>query len=660
MAERKYYRKIYKRSRKKRLAFRLFVIFVSFFLLMVLGGFGLFIYYAKDLPRPEKFTERSFIQSTKIYDRTGKVLLYEVYGEAKREIIPLSAMPNLLRQAFISAEDAKFYSHIGIDLGGILRAIKINLKIGQPLYGGSTISQQLIRSTFLTTEKTLKRKIREIILTLELERRYSKDQILEWYLNQIPLGPNIYGVQTASKNYFNKDVKDLSLAETAILASLAKAPSYLFPYGSHQDELFARKDYVLDRMAQENYITKDQAETAKKEEIKFAETSQTIKAPHFVLEVQDYLFEKYGENSLEEQGFKVYTTLDWEFQQAAETAVNEGVKRNKAYNSFNASLVAIDPKTGEILAMVGSADWFGKPYPEGCESTPEVDCLFDPKDNVATYKIGRQPGSALKPFVYATAFEKGYDDKYIVIDEETNFGVWGGKEYIPRNYDGKFRGPVTLRQALAQSLNIPSVKVLLNLAGIPESIETVQKCGITTLTKPVSSYGPAIVLGGAEVKLLDMVSAYGVFATEGLRVAPSYILKIEDSQGNIIEENKKTPKRVLEAEPARLLNDILSDNEARAPMFGLRSQLYFPDYQVAVKTGTTDNYRDAWCVGYTPSIVAGVWAGNNDNSSIEKKVGAMIAAPIWNQFMSKALLKLSKQNFTPPLSLPQKTEEIRP
>jgi len=647
MAERKFYRKIYKKNKKKRIAFWIFVVLGSCFLFFVLCSLSLFIYYAKDLPRPEKFTERAFVESTKIYDRTGEVLLYELYGEEKREIIPLSEVPEHLKQAVIATEDANFYSHFGIDFRGILRAVQINLRIGKPTYGGSTISQQLIRSTFLTLEKTIKRKVREIILTLEMERRYSKDQILEWYLNQIPLGPNIYGVEAASKTYFNKSTKDISVAEAASLAALIKTPSYLSPFGPNKDELLGRKDYVLDRMMKEDYLTPEQAETAKEEELKFAEIKQTIKAPHFVFYVEEYLFGKYGKNFLEEEGFKVYTTLDWELQEAAEKAIEERIKRNKGYKAHNVSLVAIDPKTGEILAMVGSADWFGESYPEGCDLTPEVDCLFDPKVNVATYKIGRQPGSAFKPFVYATAFQNGYDDEYIVIDEETNFGVWGEKEYIPQNYDGLFRGPVTLRQALAQSINVPSVKVLLNLAGLPESIETAKKCGITTLNRPASFYGPAIVLGGGEVRLLDMVSAYGVFATEGLKVPPISISKIEDSKGNIIEENKKTPRRVLEQEPVRLLNDVLSDNKARTPMFGANSALYFENYQVAVKTGTTNNYRDAWTIGYTPNIAAGVWVGNNDNTSMSKKPGVVLAGPIWRAFMLEALAKFPKENFTP-------------
>lgn len=647
MAERKFYRKIYQKRRKRKIIFWVFAFIVFCFLLFAFAGLSLFIYYAKDLPRPEKFTEINPVQSTKIFDRTGKTLLYELYGEEKREIVPLSEISDYLKQAVISAEDAKFYSHFGLDFKGILRAVRINWELKQPLYGGSTISQQLIRSTFFSTEKSIKRKIREIILTLELERRYSKDQILEWYLNQVPFGPNIYGAQSASKTYFNKPVKDLSITQAALLASLIKAPSYFYPYGYHTDELFARKDYVLNRMAEEHYIATEQAEAAQKEEIKFSDVSNPIKAPHFVFYIEDYLFEKYGKNFLEEEGFKIYTTLDWDLQQTAEKAVSEGVKKNRAYNSYNASLIAIDPKTGEILAMVGSADWFGKSYPEGCELTPKVDCLFESKVNVATYKIGRQPGSAFKPFVYATAFEKGFDDKYTVIDEETNFGRWGDEDYIPQNYDGKFRGPVTLRQALAQSLNVPSVKVLMDLAGLSGSIETAKKMGITTLNNS-SFYGPSIVLGGGEVKLLDMVSAYGVFATDGLKVPPISILKIEDSQGNIIEENKKTLKRILEKQTTALINNILSDNEARTPIFGPNSLMRFDDYSVAVKTGTTSDFRDGWIVGYTPSIAVGVWVGNNDNTAMTKEPGIVSAGPIWRNVMNYILPKLPKENFNPP------------
>jgi penicillin-binding protein 1A len=654
MPRRKYYRKIYPRDplisqSKKRRFFLALKIFVFLILAFFIFSASLFIYYAKDFPRPEIFTERQLAQSTKIYDRTGKVLLYEIYGEEKRTVVPLNAVPNNLKNAVVATEDANFYHHFGVDPKGLVRAILADLKIGEPIYGGSTIPQQLIRSTFLTTEKTAERKTREIVLALELDRRYSKDQILGWYLNQIPFGRNAYGVEAASQVYFKKSVSEISLSEAATLTALIKAPSF-YSVKENMQELFDRKNYVLNRMEILGFITDAEAEKAKKEDIKFADVIQPIKAPHFVMYIKDYLEEMYGEQFLKENGLSVFTSLDWDLQQVAEKAVEVGAKNNEKYGAYNTSLVAIDPKTGQVLSMVGSKNYFGQPYPVGC--MPGKNCLFEPQPNVSL--LGRQPGSAFKPFVYATAFEKGYDDNYIVIDEQTNFGNWGGEDYIPQNYDGKFRGPVTLRQALAQSLNVPSVKVLLNLAdseeifrsgGEPDSIKTAKNLGITTLKSP---YGPSIVLGGWEVKLLDMVSAYGVFAEDGLKVSPVFVLKIENSEGNIVEENHKDQQRVLDAEVARLINNILSDNAARAPIFGLKSPMYFDQYEVAAKTGTTEKYKDGWIIGYTPSIVAGVWVGNNDNSSMQKEPGIVLAGPIWRDFMNSALLKLPKENFQKP------------
>ena len=635
-----------------------FLRWIGFLFIFSIVGFSfLFLFYAKDLPRPEIFTERQLNQSTKIYDRTGKVLLYEIYGEEKRTWVSLDKVPDYLKKAVISAEDANFYHHFGVDLKGIARAILEDLKLGKRVYGGSTIPQQLIRSTFLSLEKTAERKTREIILAIELDRRYSKDQILEWYLNQVPFGQNAYGVEAASQTYFGKSVSEISLAEAAILASLIRAPYRLSPW-ENLVELLARRDYVLNRMISERCISPETAESAKMEDLKFIERKINIKAPYFTLWVKQQLEEKYGEDFLKERGLKVYTSLDYEAQKIAEKAAKRGFEVNKYYNAYNAGLVAIDPKTGEVLAMtVGNGDYNAESIPENCISGKT--CLFDPKFNVVVgtkENPGRQPGSAFKPFVYATAFKKGFDDKTIVIDELTDFGPWGQeKEYIPQNYDGKFRGPVTLRQALGQSLNVPSVKVLLYLADSPDkfkiagqdpdSIKTAKDLGISTLNAP---YGPSIVLGGWEVKLLDMTSAYGVFANDGLRIPPVSILKIEDSSGNIIEENRKTPIRVLESNVTRLINDILSDNEARAPIFGLNSPLYFPDYQVAVKTGTTESYRDGWTIGYTPSIVVGVWVGNNNNEPMNKEPGVVLAGPIFHEFMEKMLLNYPRENFPKP------------
>ncbi len=603
-------------------------------LVLVIFVLAVFIYFAKDLPRPEKFTERTFGEYSQIYDRTGQVVLYEIYGEEKRIIVPLNTIPDIMKNAVISSEDADFYKHIGVDFKGVLRSVLINFKLGTLTYGGSTLDQQLIRSTFFSTEKTAQRKIRELILALELDRRYSKDQILEWYLNQVPFGQNTYGAEAASQVYFKKPITEISLPEAAALTALIQAPSYLSPYGRHKDELLSRKNRVLDRMADAGYISKEVAEQAKTTEIVFAENLQLIKAPHFSLWVKEYLEEKYGEDFIKEKGLKVYTSIDWSLQEKAEKIVKERAKINETYKAYNAAMVAIDPKTGEILAMVGSKDFFAKSYPQNCN--PGSNCYFEPNPNVTLR--GRQPGSSFKPFVYVTAFKNGYTDQTIVVDEETNFGT-EQNPYTPQNYDGLFRGPVTLRQALAQSLNVPSVKVLKDMAGLENSIQTARGFGITTLTQPASYYGLPIVLGGGEVKLLDMVSAYGVFATEGYQIPPVWILKIEDAQGNIIEENKKSPKRIFEKEPIQILNSVLSDNQARAPIFGYNSAMYFENATVSAKTGSTQNYKDGWIVGYNSSIVVGAWVGNNDGTPMIKAPGVVVAAPIWRAFMDVALLK---------------------
>jgi len=638
MVERKYYRKIYEKKNKKKGLFFIFKSLGSGILFLIFVVFAVFIFYAKDLPRPENFSERHFVQSTKIYDRSGEILLYEIYGEEKRTVVPLEIIPEHLKQMVIVTEDGNFYHHFGVDFKGIIRAVLTDLKIGRPVYGGSTIPQQLIRSTFLSTEKTAERKIREIVLALELDRRYPKDQILEWYLNQVPFGQNTYGVESASQTYFEKSVSEISLAEAAILASLIQAPSYLSPYGENKTELLIRKDYVLERMIDEGFLNRERAEEIKKQELKFNEKPIQIKAPYFTLLVKQQLEEKYGENYLRKRGLKVYTSLDWEIQKIAEEETKKTIETNKSYNAYNAGLIVINPKSGEILAMtVGSGDYYAPAFPEGCISG--VNCLFDPKFNVVVgtkKNPGRQPGSAFKPFVYATAFKKGFTATTTVIDEETNFGTWGDEEYIPQNYDEKFRGEITLREALAQSINVPAVKVLLDLAGLEDSVKTAKDFGITTLKPP---YGPSMVLGGWEVKLLEMVSAYGIFATNGFKTSPVSILKIEDYQGNILEENNKTPKRVLSNEVAVIINDILSDNEARAPMFGLKSPLYFKNYQVAAKTGTTQDYRDAWIIGYTSSISVGVWVGNNNNAPMLKEPGVVLAGPLFHKVMEKTLLK---------------------
>ena len=638
MAQRKYYRKVYQKKKKRKIYLVLKLLAFCFFC-SAFFSLAVFFYYAKDLPRPEVFTERQFIQSTKIYDRTGEILLYDIHGEERRTIVSLSIIPQHLQKAVLAAEDANFYQHFGIDPKGVGRAILVNLQRMSlsSSVGASTITQQFIRCSFLTMEKSIERKVKELVLTIEIERRYSKDQILGWYLNQVPLG-SVYGVEAASRSFFNKKVQDLSLAESATIASLIKAPSYL---SEHQDKLKIRRDYVLDRMVEENFIAQEEAEEAKKEEIKFAK-AKSIQAPHFTLYIKKYLTEKYGEKFLEEKGLKIYTSLDWDLQQEAEKIIKERAKINENYQAFNASLVALDPKTGEVLSMIGSKDYFADSYPENCSGP---DCLFEPDFNVAM--IGeRQPGSAFKPFAYAAAFKKGFTPETILWDVETNFGVYGNESYIPQNYNERFNGAISLREALAQSINVPAVKILY-LAGQKDTIKMAKDLGITTLEEDPSYYGLSLVLGGGEVKLIEMASAYGVFATEGLKIPPVFILKIEDNQGNIIEENNKSLKRVLDSQTAKRINDILSDNKARIPTFGSTSALYFGNQQVAAKTGTTQEYKDAWTIGYTPSVVVGVWVGNNNNSAT-KKPGVALAGPIFHQVMEKALEKIPQESFNKP------------
>ncbi len=627
------------------------------FLAICLFLLFLFFYYTWDLPKPEKFTESPFIQSTKIYDRTGKVLLYDIYGEEKREIVPFDKISDNLKQAVLASEDARFYQHGGIDLRALLRAILIDLKLKSASQGGSTITQQLIRSVYLTNQKTLARKVREVVLSIELEKKYSKDQIFDWYLNKIPFGQNTYGVQAASRTYFNKSGNDLSLSQSAVLAALIPAPSYYSPYGRHKNLLLERKNLILDRMEKLGYINNKELKQAKEEKIAFSDKITIIKAPHFVMYIKQYLEDKYGEDSLKEKGFKVYTTLDWDLQSYAEQVVEKADKVNLQFNANNIALVVTNPKTGEILSLMGSKDYFKKSYPEKCDEKPNGNCLFDPKFDVAT--LGkRQPGSAFKPFVYATAFKKGYTPQTLLWDVKTEFNTYCSPKadqkkdvfnldcYHPQDYDEKYRGVVSLRSSLAQSLNIPSVK-LLYLAGLKNSLKLAKDFGITTLEDP-DRYGLSLVLGGGEVNLLEMVSAYGVFAEEGLKTPLVSILKIEDSNGNIVEENNKESTRVLDTQIARQINDILSDNDARSPMFGLNNALYFDNYQVAAKTGTTQYFNDAWTIGYSPSFVVGVWVGNNNNAPINKKTGIGLAAPIWRNVMEKLLKSNQVENFTKP------------
>jgi len=593
------------------------------------------------IPALDTIEERKVSQSTKIYDSTGKVLLYDVFQNTKRTVVPFNKISQHAKDATLSIEDKDFYSHRGFKPTSFLRAMLVNLLTMNFTQGGSTITQQVVKNSILTGDKTPTRKLKELVLSLKLERTLAKDQIFSIYLNEISYGGNIYGIQEASQTFFGKDASNLTLVESAYLAALPKAPSYYSPYGSHKDKLEERKNLVLTEMLNDARITDTEYKDALGERAIFLpRASKGIKAPHFVMFVREYLESKYGTDILEQGGLRVITTLNYDLQAKAEViAQNYALENKRNFNGENDAFVAIDPKTGGILTMVGSRDYFDK----------EIDGNF----NVAT--AHRQPGSAFKPFVYAEAFIKGYTPDTVLFDLQTQFSVKCPQDnftsenecYSPGNYDDKFRGPITLRNALAQSINVPSVKTLY-LAGIKDAIDLAVNMGITSLGNQ-NVYGLTLVLGGAEVSLLDMASAYGVFATEGIRNPYTAIIKVEDKNGNVLEEATQKSTRVLDEETARKISDILSDNVARTPLYGANSVIYFPGRDVAVKTGTTNDYKDAWIIGYTPSVVVGTWAGNNDNTPMAKKVSGLIVAPMWRAFMDEVLKTVPEENFVKPV-----------
>ena len=651
-----YFRKHFKK-------WKILDLILAVFLFITFCCLSFFVYTTKDIPRPERFNEGSIAQSTKIYDRTGKVLLYEISGAQRRTIVPLEKISKYLKEAVLAVEDKNFFKHKGVDFKAVIRAVLFDLKVGKAVQGGSTITQQLVRSYFLNRKKTLKRKTTEVVLSLELEKKYSKKQILEWYLNIIPFGSNIYGVEEASLAFFNKHSSDLSLTEAASLAALIKAPSYFSPYKKDKERFLKRRNFVLDKMAEQGYISAEKAEEAKKEKIAFLPLKNFIKAPHFSLFVKNYLEKKYGKSFLETKGLKVYTTIDADIQEKAEKILKQETEKIKRFNAHNGAIIVLKAETGEILAMVGSKNYFGAPEPEDC--IPGETCAFDPKVN-AVFAL-RQPGSAIKPFIYAELFKKGFSPESTIWDVKTEFNVFcpveadketsetGKKCYHPKNYDNKFKGLISFRSALAQSRNLPAVKALY-LTGIDNVLDFLSRAGITSL-KERSRYGLSLVLGGGEVKLIELTRAFSVFANEGELPVINFIKKITDNQGNVIEEQSFSRVKILSKQIARQINDILSDNNARFPMFSLSSYLYIPGYKVAAKSGTTQNYKDGWVVGYTPDVVLGVWVGNNNSEPINKKPSVVVAGPIWNKLMTYILKKLSlKQTFNPPI----KTKSLFP
>tara|TARA_B100000745_G_scaffold300485_1_gene254692 strand:+ start:463 stop:2544 length:2082 start_codon:yes stop_codon:yes gene_type:complete len=613
---------------------------------------GILILWVALLPTPDlnAFEERKVVQSTKIYDRTGEVLLYDLSQDVKRSLVPLSDISPYIQNATIALEDDRFYDHFGVRPIAFVRAILVNITKGSFAQGGSTITQQVVKNSILTIDKSISRKLKEWIIAIKLEQVYSKDQILSVYLNESPYGGNLYGAEEASRAFFGKSSNDVTLAEAAYLAALPKAPTFYSPYGNNRDKLEERKNFALLRMSQLGFITEEEHESAKTEDVTFLlRGDQGIKAPHFVFYVQEKLEELYGPRVIEEGGLTVITTLDFDLQVKGEEIVNRYALANaERHDAENAAIIAIDPTNGEILTMVGSRDYFDT----------EIDGNF----NIALAE--RQPGSTFKPFVYVQALREGYTRDTILFDLPTQFSASCDSDkfesddecYSPGNYDDLFRGPMKLIDALAQSVNVPAVKALY-LVGIQDVINLASRMGLTTLTDP-DRYGLSLVLGGGEVQLIDITSAYGVFATNGVRNDEFAIKEIRDKNGDIVYESSLSPKVVLEEAAAKELNFMLSNNEARTPAFGANSPLHFAGYDVAAKTGTTNDYRDAWIIGYTPNIAVGAWAGNNDNRPMDKQVAGFIIAPLWNEFMREALLTRPRAFFSETPPVPQDIKPI--
>jgi 1A family penicillin-binding protein len=609
-------------------------------LVILLGAFFIWIATLK-IPTLDNFAERKVSSSTKIYDKTGEVVLYDVHENIKRTAVPGETIDIKIKNAVIAIEDKDFYNHKGIKVTSIIRGTLSQLIPGRFVNqsGGSTITQQVIKNTLLNSDKRISRKIKEWILAIKLERTMGKEQILSIYLNEAPYGGSVYGVEEAARTFFGKSATEVTLAEAAYLAAVPNAPTYYSPYGKNKEKLDNRKNAVLERMKSQKMITAEEYQAARDEVVVFKPLSDSSgKALHFVDYIRAYLEENYGKDVLLVDGLKVTTTLDWKIQEQAEKIVKENALKNeKDWNASNSALVAIDPKTGQILAMVGSRDY--------------TDTTIDGQFNVTTAK--RQPGSAFKPIIYARAFEKGFRPETVVFDVPTQFSPSCGpfsREgsdkgcYAPDNYDGKFLGPVSLRSALGQSRNIPAVQMLY-LVGIGDALNTAKQLGITTLDKNYDRYGLTLVLGGGEVSLLELTSVYGVFGNNGVRNVPTGILKIEDSTGKILEEYKPKPEQVMSPDATHMVSSVLSDNVARTPLFGANSLLNFGDRPVAVKSGTTNDNKDAWMVGYTPDIAVGVWSGNNDNKPMKK--GSAISAPAWRGVMDVAIreMNLNKTSF---------------
>lgn len=617
----KHYRKVLKRAKKLSLKKSFLVLMIL--LIIGLSALGALYYFLlKDLPSPTKLNNNTASYSSQIYDRHG-TLLYTLYTDRNQTFVPLDKIPKYMQQATIAIEDKDFYRHGAVDFKGIIRAA-YSIVVHKQLQGGSTLTQQLVKTSLLTLERTWERKIKEVILAFATELMYDKDKILEMYLNQVPYGGTAYGVEAASQTYFGKHVGELTIAEAAYMAGLPESPSTLSPFGSHPEQGKKRQEEVLRKMAEQGYITTKQRDEALKQDLNFEKISNPIKAPHFVFYVKDFLVKKYGEKRVEQGGLKIITSLDLSLQDFAQSTVASEVAKLKNNKVGNGASIITDPGTGEILAMVGSKDYFDEEH-----------------GNVNITLALRQPGSSIKPINYAVGLTKGYSAATPFVDAPVCFPQSSGPAYCPRNYDGKFHGIVNMRDSLGNSLNIPAVQ-MLKLNGLESMIKIANSMGLETLQDP-SKYGLSLTLGGGEVTMIHMATAFGVFANQGYRIDPHPILKITDREGKIVEEYKPPTspifgKRVLSSEVSYIISDILADNNARRMAFGTNSELKIDKQRVSVKTGTTNDYRDNWTIGYTPSYLVAVWVGNNDNKPMSGVVsGVTGAAPIWHDIMAHIL-----------------------
>jgi len=618
-------------------------------LIVVTTGYSIFyVVIIKDLPHPDDLVNRNQEVSTKIYDRNG-ILLYTIYKDKNRSIVPLSDIPVYIQIATLAAEDADFYNHPGFSIRGMTRAFFKNIR-EQKVTGGSTITQQLVKNTLLSPEKTITRKLKEIVLSIEVERNFTKDEILEMYLNEVSYGGTAYGIQEASRLYFGKDIDKLGLGEAALLVGLTKSPTKYSPFGTSPELAKSRQEEVLDLMVAHNFIAPELAERAKNEQIKFAANTTDIKAPHFVMYVKQLLVDKYGEDVVGRGGLQVTTTLDYNIQKMAEAAVKDEIDKLSDLHITNGASVVLDPKTGEILAMVGSKDYFNS--------------TEDGQVNVTTRL--QQPGSSIKVINYAYALSNGYTPATIIDDSPITFNIDGQKPYTPKNYDGKYRGKITLRSALAESRNIPAVKVL-NSYGVDKMLDLGKKMGITTWTNPYN-YGLSLTLGGGDVRLLDLAQVYATIANYGYKPELRSITKITNPKGKVLYTNNcgevseesrfniahlNCQQKVLNESVAYMLTDILKDNNARAPAFGTHSALVVPGHaEVAVKTGTSNDMRDNLTIGYNQKYLVAVWVGNNDNSPMSRVAsGVTGASPIWNKIMTNLIADSSNHNWVNPSEL---------